>query len=143
MPQRHHNYNILGMNLVKETERRQDIDVDIQNIAVSKCVNILKGIDKLIPSLNQLPHSTPQSPSPPKIKKQIRGHDKKIAIVGSLNLALILIPNNVVNATYWILCRWIGISVAMSWWISGKNGGQFFSSITIPAARRKISETTI
>lgn len=105
MPQRHHNYNILGMNLVKETERRQDIDVDIQNIAVSKCVNILKGIDKLRPSLHQLPHSTPQSPSPPKIKKKIRGHDKKIAIVGSLNLALILIPNNVVNATYWILCR--------------------------------------
>ena len=47
------------------------------------------------------------------------------------------IPNNVVNATYCIFCRWIGISFPMSWWIIGKNGGQFLSSITIPAVKTK------
>jgi hypothetical protein len=26
-----------------------------------------------------------------------------------------------------------GISLAMSWWMMGKNGGQFFSSIGTPA----------
>lgn len=45
------------------------------------------------------------------------------------------IPNNVVNATYCNVCRWTGISFAMSWWIRGKNGGQFFSSMTIPAEK--------
>lgn len=45
------------------------------------------------------------------------------------------IPNNDANAKYWSLWRWIGISFAMSWWIMGKKGGQFFSSRTIPAAK--------
>lgn len=46
------------------------------------------------------------------------------------------LPNNEKNATYCSLWRWIGISFAISWWIIGKNGGQFFSSITIPAAKQ-------
>jgi len=49
------------------------------------------------------------------------------------------VPNRVVNATYCNFCRWIGISLAMSWWIIGKNGGQFFSSRTIPAAKQNVS----
>lgn len=43
-------------------------------------------------------------------------------------------PSKVVKATYCMFCRWIGISFAISWWMIGKYGGQFFSSITIPAA---------
>lgn len=47
------------------------------------------------------------------------------------------IPRNDVNATYWILWRWMGISFEMSWWMRGRNGGQFLSSITIPATKKK------
>ena len=46
-----------------------------------------------------------------------------------------ILPNNDANAKYCSLCRWMGISFAISWWIMGKKGGQFFSSITMPAAR--------
>jgi len=47
------------------------------------------------------------------------------------------LPNSEENARYCILCRWIGISFAMSWWIMGIKGGQFLSSMTIPAVKRK------
>jgi hypothetical protein len=46
-------------------------------------------------------------------------------------------PKNDENARYCILCRWIGISLEMSWWMRGKKGGQFFSSITTPAENKR------
>lgn len=52
----------------------------------------------------------------------------------------VYIPNNVVNATYCNLCKWIGISFAISWWIIGKKGGQFFSSRTIPAEKQRTDQ---
>jgi hypothetical protein len=45
------------------------------------------------------------------------------------------LPKSDANATYSVLCRWTGISLPISLWMMGKNGGQFFSSNTIPAAR--------
>jgi hypothetical protein len=46
-----------------------------------------------------------------------------------------LLPKSDANATYSVLCRWTGISLPISLWMMGKNGGQFFSSNTTPAAR--------
>lgn len=46
------------------------------------------------------------------------------------------VPKYVANAIYCSLWRRTGISFAMSWWISGKKGGQFFDSITIPATKK-------
>jgi hypothetical protein len=43
------------------------------------------------------------------------------------------IPSQLANARYCNFCALAGISLAMSWWIIGKNGGQFFSSMGTPA----------
>jgi hypothetical protein len=43
------------------------------------------------------------------------------------------VPKSDANATYCVLCRWTGISLPISLWMMGKNGGQFLSSNTIPA----------
>jgi hypothetical protein len=45
------------------------------------------------------------------------------------------VPKSDANATYCVLCRWTGISLPISLWMMGKNGGQFLSSNTIPAAK--------
>lgn len=43
------------------------------------------------------------------------------------------IPNQLAKAEYCNLWTCTGISLAMSWWIIGKNGGQFLSSTGTPA----------
>jgi len=48
------------------------------------------------------------------------------------------IPSQLANARYCNFCTFAGISLAMSWWMMGKNGGQFFSSIGTPAAPSKM-----
>lgn len=45
------------------------------------------------------------------------------------------VPIKDANAKYCNLCKWTGISFTISWWIIGKKGGQFLSSIIIPAAK--------
>jgi hypothetical protein len=44
-----------------------------------------------------------------------------------------LLPNQLAKAKYCSLWAWIGISFAISWWMMGKNGGQFLSSGVMPA----------
>lgn len=43
------------------------------------------------------------------------------------------IPNQLAKAIYCSLWACTGISLAISWWIIGKNGGQFFPSSGTPA----------
>lgn len=43
------------------------------------------------------------------------------------------LPNQLAKAKYCNLWAWAGISLAISWWIIGKKGGQFLSSVVTPA----------
>lgn len=45
------------------------------------------------------------------------------------------IPNQLAKAEYCSLWAWTGISLAISWWMIGKNGGQFLSSTGTPAGK--------
>ena len=61
--------------------------------------------------------------------------------IGEINIGMskdyIDVPKYVEKAIYCSLWRRMGISFAMSWWIRGNKGGQFFTSITIPARNKR------